>query len=206
LTFTEPLIAFTRLKIGEVLPVEGMRSGSTDKLNMMNAEAGEVAHEHGLLARSVFERYGAANNGKLGVSELHWLLRDHGIMVDYGAACRTLSGVLHPGERRIDFDGLLNLVAEAGTARRGYTEEVIIVLHCIFNSYDRNKSGLLDRQDCLRLLADYGHTAETADETRALLKLISDCRQAGGVGPLAFDQFLALLRRLNRKDDTAEVE
>lgn len=199
-----PLAAFTKLKVGgELLPVIGIEDDSP-----AGSERWSALLEHGLLAREVFERYGAGNDGKLGVPELHWLLRDHGIKLDYAGTCRALSGVTNQGEQRIDFEGFARVVAEAGTPNRGYTEEVIILLHCVFNSYDRNSSGLLERQEFLKLLKDAGHRTETADELAQSLKLISNCRPDGVVGPLTFDHFLALLQKLNgqwhsrEEDDT----
>mmetsp|Transcript_1567 Transcript_1567/g.3231 ORF Transcript_1567/g.3231 Transcript_1567/m.3231 type:complete len:430 (-) Transcript_1567:93-1382(-) len=193
---TGPLAAFTKLKIGELLDVVGIGPDSSAVRDRWAA-----LPEHGLLAREVFERY-CVDNGRLGAPELLWLLRDYGIMLDYDGACRILSTVTDRGERQIDFDGFSRIVAEAGTPHHGYTHEVFILLKGVFNSYDKNKSGLLERQEWLRLLQDASHGVDAAEETT---QLISSCRQ-GGVGPLTFQQFLVLMQNLNLLDASREEE
>lgn len=167
----------------------------------------------GLLARDVFEQYcsgPAPTEGPrfLGAMELGRLLRDNHVDLDYLGRCRALQLACGHAAQAADHAAFLRLVAATSTGtqppssrRRSPPREeaAVALVQAVFNSYDTDRSGLLERDECLELLADCGKAPRTAEQTKRVCELLSQCRRDGLPGALDFEEFQTLLRKvLNR--------
>jgi len=142
----------------------------------------------GELACKLFQRHvGPVHH--LGVAELGNLLREHGIEMD-----------LNMPDTSIDLGSFREFIA-ASERCRGYSMDMRAVLRGVFESYDINRSGLLEPTEYSRLLEDYGRTPRNLQESKDLGALIASCRESGIVGALCFDEFLVLACKLDLEQD-----
>jgi len=160
-------------------------------------------------ANHAFSAYDTNGSGTLDVAQFGALLLDQGIELDYKSACQAVETVAGFGERTVDFEAFLRLVdhtkadkAETREKLRGYSEDQAEILQSVFDAYDRNKSGLLETVEYSALLADLGRVPRDSEEQKHLAELIAKCR-GGDLGPLNFQEFLALARCVDQEDGVA---
>lgn len=156
--------------------------------------AGDAVAGKGLLSREVFSRYDVDKNGKLGIAEFVFLLRDNGVAMDYSRACRMIDY-----SKGLDFETFLGLLASSLQETKMPREDAMAVPRSVFNSYDVNKSGMLERTEYLNLLVDHGHALDTLHDPEALEVQLGDCRQGSAFAPFGLERFLALMCRLSHE-------
>merc|ERR1712151_824115 len=101
-----------------------------------------------------------------------------------------------PGQQHIDFERFSRMVRKVATRSLVYSEDMAMVLRCVFNSYDKNKSGMLEKDECFDAVVDFGGVGRASWDAKRVNKLIAACHQDGQNKPLSFEGFLTLLRLL----------
>lgn len=154
----------------------------------------------------------------LGVAEFGRMLREHQVELDYESRCRVMELVSGKAALAMDFRVFRQLVeSTAGSAtqavsqcadtivgcqRRGNRRRkgpkppdsvALAVVRAVFNSYDFSCTGVLRREDYMRLLRDRGQTPRSPDEYENLSRQLAFCREDGLPGPLNFVGFMRLL-------------
>jgi Ca2+-binding EF-hand superfamily protein len=152
-------------------------------------------------AQSVFAAFDRDEDGLLSAQELKLLLREQGLelesLVDLQHAIELASG---KGERGVDLDGFLGLVAYSQARRRGYSMDELKTLRHVFDAYDTNHSGALETSEYSTLLSDIGLVPRSRQESQDLADVVSQCCSTGLPGPLSFADFLVLAERIDKQD------
>merc|ERR1712060_235333 len=112
------------------------------------------------------------------------MLSAHGMALDYVGTARIMNALAGKGEQLIDFDRFLLSIMRAGARGSSYQEEMLTVLRCVFNSYDKDGSGVLEKVEYLRALEDCGRGPTSFEESTYISKLLAACHQNGEHGPL----------------------
>eukprot|EP00930_Biecheleria_cincta_P024620 TRINITY_DN17608_c0_g1_i1.p1 TRINITY_DN17608_c0_g1~~TRINITY_DN17608_c0_g1_i1.p1 ORF type:complete len:456 (-),score=59.34 TRINITY_DN17608_c0_g1_i1:403-1770(-) len=158
----------------------------------------------------------------LGVAELGRMLREHQVELDYESRCRIMELIGGKGAQAMDFNVFQELVEfTAGTATQAASQcadaivgcqhrgnrrrkgskspesVALAVVRAVFNSYDFSCTGMLRREDYMRLLRDRGQTPRNQEECENLSRQLAFCREDGLPGPLNFMGFMRLLVFLN---------
>merc|ERR1712039_114340 len=103
------------------------------------------------------------------------------------------------GEKGIDLEGFLGLVAYNKARRRGYTMDELKTLRQVFDAYDTNNSGALETGEYSALLRDVGLVPRTRQESQELADVVSQCCSSGKPGPVNFADFLVLAGRIDKQ-------
>lgn len=200
-----PVVAFSRLRTKGLTEIDNHRSSSRSTPPAsewcttlgMNAGGALPRCPGGLFSQEIFSHYDVDHNGRLSVGELGALLRSHGMGIDYVGAGRMMELIAGADAQSVDraefTRGVLRLVQK----RRGTGGEAIEVLHCVFRSYDLDKSGLLDIQEYTQLLSHLGHVPKRKSDWEDQDMLVSSCRKDGLSGPLDFQEFVVLMRKVH---------
>lgn len=154
----------------------------------------------------------------LGVAEFGRMLREHQVELDYESRCRVMELISGKAALAMDFHVFRQLVeSTAGSATQAVSHCVDTIVGCqhrgnrrrkgskspesvalavvraVFNSYDFSCTGMLRREDYMRLLRDRGQTPRSPDEYENLSRQLAFCREDGLPGPLNFMGFMRLL-------------
>lgn len=159
------------------------------------APFGRTSRGSGLLSPDVFSRYDVDKNGRLGIAEFVFLLRDNGVEMDYCTAVRMMDY-----SKGLDFGTFLELLVSSLHETKTQPEIAMAVPRSIFNSYDVNRSGMLEKTEYLNLLADHGRMLHTVREPDALDAQLGDRQQSSPFTALAWDGFLELMRAFCKED------
>lgn len=158
----------------------------------------------------------------LGVAEFGRMLREHQVELNYESRCRAMELIGGKGAQAMDFHVFRELVEfTAGTATQAASQCVDAIVGCqhhgnrrrkglkspesvalavvraVFNSYDFSSTGMLRREDYMRLLRDRGQTPRNQEECENLSRQLAFCREDGLPGSLNFMGFMRLLVFLN---------
>merc|ERR1711988_674195 len=134
-------------------------------------------------------------------------LNDQGVPCESALeAKRAIEMVAGSGEKFIDLDGFVGLIAYDKAERRGYGQESQKILRRVFDAYDTNHTGSLECREFSQLLSDLGHIPRTRKESEELAALVYSCRESGAPGPLSFPEFVLLAQRLDQMDVDAGSE
>jgi len=215
----QPLRAFTRLRTCELSPMP-------DTESVLGSFHAAAALGRGLFWPATFERYAMGRmpgmskvtGACLGPAEFGRLLRDHGVELGYDVRCRALelvsgSNCVHSTDFQSFFD-FIEATARLWVAadptigkntkgkkkkRRGKKPEeaALAVARAVFNSYDVERTGVIDREGYMKLLRDKSQVPQNIEEWQDLCRQVSFCRQDGLPGPLDFPDFLRFVVRLS---------
>jgi len=193
-----PVSAFTRLKVECIDNPKCVVPALLDESRRKHSG-------HGLLSLDGFSRYSESSCtgdqcASLGISELHWLLRDHGESLDYVTTARIMSLLAGAGTQQLEFGKFLSSLMKHSSRCASPPEEMLTVLRCVFNSYDKNKSGSLEKSEYLNALEDRHRIPRTLEDCKGINKLIAACHENRQVAPLGFEEFVTLLRLLNKEE------
>lgn len=190
-----PVMAFARLQTKALARVDNPSSSAA-----LAANACDLLPRcpGGVFSPDIFSHYDVDHNGRLSVGELGALLRNHGMCIDYVGACRMMELIVGANAQSVDRKEFMRGIVRLVQKRRGTAGEAVEVLQCVFKSYDLDKSGFLDAQEYTRLLSDLGHEPKTQQNWEDQNLLISSCRKDGFSGPLDFQEFVVLLRKIHR--------
>lgn len=170
---------------------------------LQKQESWELPDEDSSAAQSVFAAFDRDDDGKLSAQELQCFLKEQHVevenLVDLKKAIELASG---KGERGIDLDGFLGLVAYSKAKRRGYDMAELKTLRQVFDAYDTNHSGKLETSQWSTLLSDLGYVPRSRQESQELADVVSQCCSSGLPGPLSFADFLVLAERIDRQELT----
>jgi Ca2+-binding EF-hand superfamily protein len=202
------VVAFSRLRTKELAKIEGRRRPKADcddsyelcpsniaAMNCFDQDAPQCPR--GLLSADTFHYYDMVHNGELCVGELGAMLRYNGMRVDYTGASRVMELIGGPGVQSIRQEDFARCVLRLVQKRRGSGGEAAEVLRCVFRSYDADKSGLLEVPEYTQFLSDVGHAPKTKEEWEDQGFLVASCRRDGCCGPLNFQEFIILARKIN---------
>jgi len=147
-----------------------------------------------------FSKYDRDGDGKLSMVELGTMLREQGHKLDYASAERAMELAAGAGAKELSLEGFLNMMERHATRSCGYAEHQKDLLRQVFHAYDTNRSGSLEVREISALLSDLGRAPQSREEAEDMKKLIAECRPDALAGPVCFDEFLHLARRLDDLD------
>lgn len=205
---SSPLIAFTRLRMGKLADIRNRRSSkprlSATGVGVSSRRFGNGFDNDiqpvcfgGLFSQEVLSHYDVDKDGRLSAEELGSMLRDQGMCLDYSGAARVLGLIAGSSVKSVGFEEFGNCVMRMVEKRRGSGGEAIEVLRCAFRSYDANKSGLLEVPEYTQLLNHLGRRPHTEEEWAQQGAAVASCRWDTVPGPLNFDEFVVLARKIN---------
>merc|ERR1712048_1387653 len=143
----------------------------------------------------------------LSAQEVKDFLNDQGVSCENALQAKgAIEAVAGSGEKFIDLDGFVGLIAYEKAERRGYCEESLDVLRRVFDAYDTNHTGCLECREFSQLLSDLGHIPRSRKESEELAALVYSCRESGAPGPLSFPEFVLLAQRLDQMHVGAKSE
>merc|ERR1712032_753162 len=116
-----------------------------------------------------------------------------------GGACRIMD-FCSAGAEGMDFESFLSIFTRGVFGSHDSPTDALVVARSIFNSYDTNRDQVLDRQECLNLFADVGSSGKMDQDPDGFVAESQNGQAASG--PLDFDQFVSLMRRLIIKDES----
>jgi len=200
-----PRLGFARLKMGKIADIRNRHS--TTRLSAVGVslrrfgagfnDDAQPVFLGGLFSEEVFKHYDVDRDGLLCAAELGSLLRDHGMCLDYSGASRILELIAGSGARGINAKDFPRSVMHVVEKRRGSGGEAAEVLQCVFGSYDANKSGMLEVPEYTLLLNHLGRRPKKDHEWADQNLLVSSCRRDASPGPLTFQEFVVLARKIS---------
>lgn len=191
-----PVIAFSRLRMGELADVGSRRAKVTSARSARHDEA--QPHQFsggGIFSEEVLAHYDVDDNGRLGAGELGSMLRHNGMCLDYVGSNRVLEMIAGAGVQSISCKDFPSCVLRLVEKRRGTAGEAAEVLQCVFRSYVEQSTGTIVSHS--RLLADLGRKPKTKEEWEDQSALVASCRAEAVSGPLSFQEFIVLMRKVN---------
>lgn len=154
-----------------------------------------------LQACEAFVKYDTNRDGQLSLQEFGELILERGLATDHGEARKVIDAATGEGEESVDVEGYVRFSANIKSRLHGYSRDETLLMQSVFDQYDKNRSGLLEASEYTALLTDLGRVPRTRQDSEHLGTLIAACRQDGSLGPMRFDEFLALAWRIDNDDN-----